>query len=121
MIAKTLNKLRPGAQWTVTGDLPIWTNVVDVNGAFTGAYTLSNVVWLDAHQTMPSKEEFDEMYEAVRADAIANNYQRKRSSEYPPLTDLADALYHQANGDNTKMEAYLAACEAVKQKYPKGA
>jgi len=48
-----------------------------------------------------------------------NEYQRLRSKEYPPLTDLADALYHQSKGDETKLTAYLAKCEAVKQKYPK--
>ncbi len=51
----------------------------------------------------------------------ANLYRRQRQPEYPPLQDLADALYWQSKGDNTKMEAYLAACEAVKQKYPKEA
>lgn len=47
-------------------------------------------------------------------------YRRQRQPEYPPLQDLADALYWQSKGDNSKMEAYVAACEAVKQKYPKG-
>jgi hypothetical protein len=46
-------------------------------------------------------------------------YISKRVKEYPPLTDLADALYHQSKGDETKLTAYLAKCEAVKQKYPK--
>jgi hypothetical protein len=32
---------------------------------------------------------------------------------------LADAVYWKENGDNTKMEAYLAAVEAVKAEYPK--
>ena len=47
-------------------------------------------------------------------------YRRQRVTEYPPLQDLADALYWQSKGDNSKMEAYVAACEAVKEKYPKG-
>lgn len=51
----------------------------------------------------------------------ATEYQRQRQPEYPPLQDLADALYWQNKGDNSKMQAYLAACEAVKQKYPKEA
>jgi hypothetical protein len=49
----------------------------------------------------------------------ANEYARKRAPEYPPITDLADALYHQSKGDETKLTAYLVKCEAVKQKYPK--
>lgn len=55
----------------------------------------------------------------VQAYIDANAYISKRAPEYPPLTDLADALYHQSKGDETKLTAYLAKCEAVKQKYPK--
>jgi hypothetical protein len=55
----------------------------------------------------------------VQAYINANAYIAKRQPEYPPLTDLADALYHQSKGDETKLTAYLAKCEAVKQKYPK--
>jgi len=56
---------------------------------------------------------------AVQAYIDAHAYIAKRQAEYPPLTDLADALYHQSKGDETKLTAYLAKCEAVKQKYPK--
>ena len=49
----------------------------------------------------------------------APTYAELRRAEYPPITDLADALYWRAQGDETKMQAYLAACEAVKTKYPK--
>jgi hypothetical protein len=55
----------------------------------------------------------------VQAYIDANAYISKRAPEYPPLADLADALYHQSKGDETKLTAYLAKCEAVKQKYPK--
>ena len=55
----------------------------------------------------------------VNAWVDPNTYKYKRAPEYPPLTDLADALYHQSKGDETKLTAYLAKCEAVKQKYPK--
>lgn len=47
------------------------------------------------------------------------NYAELRRREYPGPEMLADALYWQANGDDSKMKAYLAACEAVKMKYPK--
>jgi len=46
-------------------------------------------------------------------------YAEMRRMEYPTAAELGDALYWQAKGDNSKMEAYLAACEAVKLKYPK--
>ena len=38
---------------------------------------------------------------------------------YPPLEVLADALYWQAQGDGSKMEAYITLCKAVKDKFPK--
>ena len=56
---------------------------------------------------------------AVQAYINAHAYIDNRQREYPPLTDLADALYHQSKGDETKLTAYLAKCEAVKTKYPK--
>lgn len=43
----------------------------------------------------------------------------RRKVEYPPLEDLADAIYWQSKGDSSKMTEYLAKCEAVKLKYPK--
>jgi len=42
-----------------------------------------------------------------------------RRAAYPPLADLADALYWQSQGDNSKMDAYNAKIAAVKARYPK--
>ena len=50
---------------------------------------------------------------------LATRYRSQRAPEYPPLSDLADAMYWAAQGDNTKLDNYYAACEAVKLKYPK--
>jgi hypothetical protein len=60
---------------------------------------------------------YDEV--VVQSYIDSHSYINNRKLEYPPLTDLADALYHQSKGDETKLTAYLAKCEAVKQKYPK--
>lgn len=49
------------------------------------------------------------------------DYAELRKKAYPSTTEFADAMFWQSKGDNTKMEAYLAACEAVKLKYPKPA
>ena len=61
--------------------------------------------------------------ENIRLEKIADlySYRGKRAQEYPNLTDLADAVYWQANGDSTKMQEYLASVAAVKEKYPKPA
>jgi hypothetical protein len=56
---------------------------------------------------------------AVEALVNATAYQRQRQPEYPSLAELADALYWASTGDTTKLDAYYAACAAVKAKYPK--
>jgi hypothetical protein len=50
----------------------------------------------------------------------AHAYIAKRASEYPPITDFADAYYWAQKGNTALMDAYVAKCEATKQKYPKG-
>ena len=55
----------------------------------------------------------------LAAEAAATQYQRDRAPEYPSLATFADAYYWAQKGDNTKMDEYVAACDAVKTKYPK--
>lgn len=53
---------------------------------------------------------------AVNAWVDPNAYQRKRAAEYPPMADYLDAV---VKGDQAQIDAYIAACQAVKAKYPK--
>jgi len=55
---------------------------------------------------------------AVEAYVQANEYKELRAREYPPFTDWLDGM---VKGDQAQMDAYVAACQAVKNKYPKGA
>lgn len=87
-------------------------NVVTINGGNEAYDAQGNRVQLNMAAV-------DTEIARLKSEYDATEYQRKRQPEYPPLTDLADALYHQQNGDDTKMTAYLAKVEAVKQKYPK--
>jgi hypothetical protein len=120
MIDKALLNLRPGAAWSLDGsDKIIWEDIL-VDGIFTGQYRPVNLVWLDTIQSCPSREEIEEEVARLEAEWRATDYQRSRQPEYPPLADLADALYWQSQGDESKMTAYLAAVDAVKTKYPKG-
>lgn len=43
----------------------------------------------------------------------------KRRAEYPSLGEFADAYVKLQGGDPSQMDAYVAACVATKQKYPK--
>lgn len=63
----------------------------------------------------------DDEADAIRAVAkqAANdalNYAEKRAAEYPPMTDYLDGI---VKGDTEQVNAYIAACLAVKAKYPK--
>jgi hypothetical protein len=44
------------------------------------------------------------------------SYATKRKTEYPPITDYIDGV---VKGDQAQIDAYIAACQAVKDKYPK--
>jgi hypothetical protein len=54
--------------------------------------------------------------DAVNAYVDAHAYIAKRQAEYPPASDYLDAV---VKGDQAQIDAYIAACQAVKNKYPK--
>jgi hypothetical protein len=56
--------------------------------------------------------------DAVQAYVDAHAYIAKRASEYPPITDYIDGV---VKGDQAQIDKYIADCQAVKAKYPKGA
>ena len=101
MILQALFSLCPGAKWRWVG--------TDYN----------DIEWFDEEVTKPTLQELE--VEAARLATVKINeqYKSKRAFEYPPLSDLADAMYWASQGDNTKLDNYYAACEAVKLKYPK--
>ena len=55
---------------------------------------------------------------AVEALIASEAYKEKRAAEYPDFRDYLDGI---VKGDNTQVQAYIDACNAVKNKYPKGA
>ncbi len=52
----------------------------------------------------------------IDAEIAKTEYQRQRAAEYPPVTDYIDGV---VKGDQAQIDAYIAACLAVKAKYPK--
>ena len=54
--------------------------------------------------------------DAVNAWVDPNQYKYDRAKEYPPITDYIDGV---VKGDQAQIDAYIAACQAVKDKYPK--
>jgi hypothetical protein len=53
----------------------------------------------------------------VQAYIDTHAYIAKRQAEYPPMTDYLDGI---AKGDQAQIDKYIADCQAVKAKYPKG-
>lgn len=100
-----LIKLYPNKNWRVINDPQLY----------------ENIVWEETAVEKPTKETLLSVLEELNNQAKSVRYKNNRAQEYPPLEDLADAVYWQSKGDNSKMQAYLIACDAVKQKYPKGA
>jgi len=66
------------------------------------------------------KDEQEVTYDNNAVDALVASeaYKAKRAAEYPPMTDYLDGI---VKGDNAQVQAYIDACNAVKNKYPKGA
>ena len=80
--------------------------------------THSNVVTIrgdDAFDANGNPVTYDET--AVQAYIDAHAYIAKRQAEYPPFTDYLDGI---AKGDKAQINKYIADCQAVKAKYPKG-
>jgi hypothetical protein len=66
----------------------------------------------------PTAEEIAETQQVNVHFTAATEYKRQRAFEYPPITDYIDGV---VKGDQAQIDAYIAACQAVKAKYPKGA
>ena len=80
--------------------------------------TNTNIVTIrgdDAFDANGNPVTYDES--AVQAYIDAHAYIAKRQAEYPPMTDYLDGV---AKGDQAQINKYIADCQAVKAKYPKG-
>jgi hypothetical protein len=93
---EALNTLRPAAEWNM------------LNGEIT---------WLDSDQTQPTEEEIRNEIVRLTYKAEVEDYKQRRAAEYPPKEDYLDAI---VKDDDVQKAAYVAACQAVKDKYPKG-
>lgn len=76
-------------------------------------YEYDGLIWHDTNITKPSKEELDAERVRLQAEYDSKEYQRKRATEYPPIVDQLDTIFHGG------LEAWQAQIQAVKNKYPK--
>lgn len=54
--------------------------------------------------------------ESLEAQNALTQYRQDRAREYPDFRDYLDGI---VKGDQAQIDAYIAACQAVKAKYPK--
>jgi len=80
------------------------------------SHTYDGLIWLGDESTKPSKEAVENEMQQLLLQHNATQYQRDREAEYPPITDYLDGV---VKGDQAQVDAYIAACQAVKDKYPK--
>lgn len=81
----------------------------------------NSVHWLDSAEykfLLPagSVEITEEEAEALKPVPAPPTYAEQRAAEYPPMADFLDGF---VKGDEAQVQAYRAACLAVKAKYPK--
>jgi len=100
-ISQAIFELRPGASWSLLDE------------------DYDQLNWKSSDIAKPSREEVAAQLLVIQQRETSTAYQRDRQPEYPSLATFADAYYWAQKGDNTKMDEYVAACDAVKAKYPK--
>ena len=98
-ITNALTSLVPGAKWSIQGEI-----------------TYENLTWLDTEIAKPSKAILNAEITRLQADYDSKEYQRKRAVEYPPMVNYLDGI---VKGNTAQVQAYVDACLAVKEKYPK--
>ena len=78
-----------------------------------------DIIWASGTPYV-TQSELEAKADELEQLAAANVHQEKRIMHYPSTRDLADAIYWWRKGDETKLDAWVAACDAVKDKFPKG-
>jgi hypothetical protein len=98
-ITHALSSLYPGLGWSVSGD------------------SYEGLSW-PSQDNKPTEEELIEEVERLQAEYELVKYKEDRAKEYPDFKDYLDGI---VKGDQNQIDTYIAACQAVKDKYPKPA
>lgn len=99
-IVDALVTLAPGAEWTLTGD------------------EYAGLTWISEDIKQPTEAAVTKEVKRLQKEYDDAEYQRLRAAEYPSINDYIDGI---VKGDQDQVDAYIAACLAVKAKYPKPA
>lgn len=97
-LVRAIENLRPGSKWILHDSL------------------FENIEWLDDQSEPPSLEEVNDEIDRITTEDTATQYKHQRAAEYPSFADYLDGI---VKSDQAQIDAYIAACQAVKAKYPK--
>ena len=78
---------------------------------------VKRITWLDGTTPIPEDDIIAKLTE-LQAEYDALDYARKRQAEYPDIYDYIDGI---VKSDQAQIDKYIADCQAVKDKYSKGA
>jgi len=96
---KAIQSLRPDAGFVLRGD---------------------ELEWHDTNQTQPTESEIQAEITRLQAEYDANQYQRDRATQYKPVTDQLDMLWHAIDtGTLDKTCDFYTVNKTVKDNNPK--
>lgn len=96
-IPDALQNLRPNSEWVLSGD------------------EYEGLNWLDDTEK-PTEEEIYNEIGRLNKEWQDSEYRRLRAKEYPDFREYLDGI---VKGDQAQIDEYIAACLAIKEKYPK--
>ena len=105
--------LHDGLWWEFTD----WNNRIYSNLRLMPKIYIDEVL-VDNPYTLPTEEELNAQVSQLQAEYDAKDYARKRKVEYPDIYDYIDGV---VKSDQAQIDKYIADCQAVKDKYFKGA
>ena len=97
-LADAIQSLAPGALWALSGN------------------EYSGLEWFSEDIHKPEEDALLEEVSRLQAEYDALEYQRLRAAEYPDFKEYLDGIVKNAQA---QIDAYITACQAVKDKYPK--
>lgn len=97
-IVDAIISLYPGKEWSLVGD------------------SYEGLEWLSNDIEKPSEEVILAEINRLKLEYDGLEYQRLRAAEYPDFREYLDGI---VKGDQKQIDEYIAACLAVKAKYPK--
>ena len=83
---------------------------------------INKITWHDGNPTNITNEQILAKQTELKTAYDNKKYQRDRLTEYPPIGDQLDMLWHSIDESpelKTKYFKFYEACKAIKVKYPK--